>query len=67
MSKQYIVASKHKRTGEMSMAAHPRLHETLASAEKEAERLAALSKEKKFVVLVVGRVYEAVEVRQTTL
>lgn len=49
--KEYIIGSIHKTTKVMSISAQPTVHTDINVAKKEAERLAKLHIDKKFVVL----------------
>jgi hypothetical protein len=48
-----IIGSQHKTTGAISIAAEPKVHTNLLTAQQEGERLAKVTTDKKFVVLEV--------------
>lgn len=62
---QYIIGSKHKTTGDISVSTHPSIHLSLASAKIEADRLAIKHQEKAFIVLEVCSVHQVQSVSVT--
>lgn len=59
-SNQFLIISIYKDTNEFSISEHPKIHESYGQALAEAERLADKLPDRKFVVVAVARVAEAV-------
>ena len=59
---KYIIGSLNKKTGEFSTRPNPARQNTLASAQREAERLAKVDTDKKFVVLRVEGIASVADV-----
>lgn len=66
-SQEVLVAGQEVRGGVFSMSSHPHIHNNLSEAVTEAERLAGRNSNKRFVVLRVESVVQAVPVKQYDL
>lgn len=62
MKNNYIIGSINKTTGDFSISARPKIHDTLEDAKFEASRLASLDSSKKFVIFKIAEICYAKEI-----